>query len=201
MGQFYHTKRKVKLFSFFPLLTIKENDTFSKYYLFDFLPILLAKKKIDYTRYNYAHCTHLGPHLCCGGRTILTPNTYCAEHCSFNGCEIHGNGKVFIGKYFHSGVNLLIIAQNHNYDEGKHIPYSANDYIYKDIKIGDFVWIGSNVTILPGTEIGEGAIIQAGAVVHGKIPAYAIAGGNPIKVFKYRNKEHFQKLKKENKFN
>ena len=43
--------------------------------------------------------------------------------------------------------------------------------------------IGSNVTILPGTTIGEGAIIQAGAVVHGEIPPCAIVGGNPAKDF------------------
>ena len=46
----------------------------------------------------------------------------------------------------------------------------------------------------------EGAIIQGGSVVHGEIPPYAIAGGNPAKVFKYRNIEHFQKLKAEGKF-
>ena len=54
--------------------------------------------------------------------------------------------------------------------------------------------------ILPGTKIGEGAIIQGGSVVHGEIPPYAIAGGNPAKVFKYRDIEHFKKLKAEGKF-
>jgi acetyltransferase-like isoleucine patch superfamily enzyme len=54
--------------------------------------------------------------------------------------------------------------------------------------------------ILPGTHIGEGAIIQGGAVVHGDIPPFSIAGGNPAKVFKYRNKEHFEKLKNEKRF-
>ena len=85
-------------------------------------------------------------------------------------------------------------------DEGEHIPYSPDDYIYKDIEIGDLVWCGLRVTILPGTKIGEGAIIQAGAVVRSEIPACAIVGGNPAKVFKYRNKEHFYKLKQEARF-
>ena len=62
------------------------------------------------------------------------------------------------------------------------IPYDET-FKYKDVVIGDFVWIGSNVTILPGTTIGEGAIIQAGAVVHGEIPPCAIVGGNPAKDF------------------
>lgn len=90
------------------------------------------------------------------------------------------------------------ILHTHNY-EGNDIPYD-NSVLCKDIVIGDYVWIGARVIILPGTEIGEGAIIQAGAVVHGKIPPYAIAGGNPAKVFKYRNIEHFLGLKqKKNK--
>ena len=75
-----------------------------------------------------------------------------------------------------------------------------NTYVYKDVEIGDFVWLGSRVMILPGTKIGEGAIIQGGSVVHGEIPPYAIAGGNPAKVFKYRDKVHFEKLKAEGKF-
>jgi acetyltransferase-like isoleucine patch superfamily enzyme len=62
------------------------------------------------------------------------------------------------------------------------------------------VWLGSRVTILGGVTIGEGAIIQAGAVVVSDIPKYAIAGGNPAKVFKYRDIEHYERLKAENRF-
>lgn len=197
----YHTKKYIRLFNLLPLIVVKENDNYSYLLLFGSIPIFSIKKKMDYSRYNHALFPQLGPKVYCGGKTILSANTYCEEPCSFNGCEVHGGGKVFIGKHFHSGVNLLIIAQNHNYDTGKHIPYSPNDFAYKDIRIGDFVWVGSNVTILPGTQIGEGAIIQAGSVVHGEIPPCAIAGGNPIQVFKYRDKKHFEKLKKEKKFN
>lgn len=49
--------------------------------------------------------------------------------------------------------------------------------------------------------IGEGAIIAAGSVVVKDVPAYAIVGGNPAKVFKYRDVEHYKKLKDEGKFN
>ncbi len=72
--------------------------------------------------------------------------------------------------------------------------------IKKDVIIDSYVWIGSRVTILPGTKIGEGAIIQGGAVVHGEIPPYSIAGGNPAKVFKTRDNRRFEQLKKEGKF-
>ncbi len=48
--------------------------------------------------------------------------------------------------------------------------------------------------------IGEGAIIQAGSVVCKDIPPLAIAGGHPAIPFKYRDKEHYENLKKEKKF-
>lgn len=46
----------------------------------------------------------------------------------------------------------------------------------------------------------QGAIIQAGSVVCKDIPLFAIAGGHPAIAFKYRNKDHYQKLKKKEKF-
>lgn len=141
----------------------------------------------------------IGKNFYCGGFSEVNKNTVLADNVSFNGMRIMGSGNVTIGKYFHSGVECLIIAQNHNYDKGTAIPYD-HTFVYKDIEIGDFVWLGSRVMILPGTKIGEGAIIQGGSVVHGGIPPYAIAGGNPAKVFKYRDIDHFQKLKAEGKF-
>ena len=55
-----------------------------------------------------------------------------------------------------------------------------------DIVIGDDVWIGYNVTILSGVHIGQGAIVAAGAVVTKDVPPYAIIGGVPDKIIKYR---------------
>ena len=161
-----------------------------------------VKKRITYYPYYYLtkmRARELGNGLQIGGVTVVTWNTYLSDCVSFNGMIIQGGGKVTIGKYFHSGEDCRIICQNHNFDCGKAIPYD-DTYICKDVEIGDFVWIGTKVTILPGTKIGEGAIIQAGSVVHGEIPPYAIAGGNPCKVFKYRDIEHFKKLKEEGKF-
>ena len=48
--------------------------------------------------------------------------------------------------------------------------------------------------------IGEGAVIAAGSVVVKDVPSYAIVGGNPAQLIKYRDIEHFEKLKKEGKF-
>ncbi len=62
-----------------------------------------------------------------------------------------------------------------------------NDFSLKgDTVVGNDVWIGQNVTILPGVHINDGAIIGANSVVAKDIPAYHIAVGNPCRVIKKR---------------
>lgn len=56
----------------------------------------------------------------------------------------------------------------------------------KRTSIGNDVWIGSHATILSGVRVGDGAVIAAGAVVTKDVPAYAVVGGVPAKVLKYR---------------
>ena len=140
----------------------------------------------------------IGKNLYCGKFSTVNKNTIIKNHVRLYGLRISGAGKVTLGNYFVAGFDSQIISDTHNY-EGNDIPYDRTSIDKDGIEIGDFVWLGAKTIILPGTKIGEGAIIQAGGVVHGTIPPYAIAGGNPAKVFKYRNIEHFLKLKK-NKF-
>ncbi len=56
----------------------------------------------------------------------------------------------------------------------------------KQIVVGDDVWLGYGAIILPGVTIGDGAIIGAGTVVTKDVPPYAIVGGNPAKVIRFR---------------
>jgi acetyltransferase-like isoleucine patch superfamily enzyme len=131
-------------------------------------------------------------------KTSLNRNTYLGKNVNFNGMKIRGKGEVRIGDNFHSGPECIILTQIHNY-EGTAIPYD-NTYIKRKVIIEDNVWFGVRVLVLPGVTIGEGAIIQAGTVVVKDVPPLAIVGGHPGKVFKYRDKEHYYKLKSEKKF-
>ncbi|MBC7915282.1 MAG: acyltransferase [Pyrinomonadaceae bacterium] len=112
---------------------------------------------------------------------------------------IECTGGVEIGKYFHTGRGLTIFSTNHNYDSNIAIPYD-NTNILKQVIIGDFVWCGANVTIMPGVSIGEGVVVGGGSVVTRDIPSFAVIGGNPAIILKYRDIEVFKKLKFQGKF-
>lgn len=112
---------------------------------------------------------------------------------------IECSGGITIGKYFHTGRGLTIFTTNHNYENATMIPYDEVS-VDKPVIIKDFVWCGVNVTIVPGVTVGEGVVIGAGSVVTKDVPDYAVIGGNPAKVLKYRNIDEFKKLKKEGKF-
>lgn len=112
---------------------------------------------------------------------------------------IECSGGVAIGRYFHPGRGLTIYSATHNYAAGTRIPYD-DIHIPKPVSIGDFVWCGANVTIVPGVTIGEGAVIGAGSVVVKDVPRCAVVGGNPARVLRYRDIEHFDRLKAAGKF-
>ncbi len=146
----------------------------------------------------YKQAASVGKGLYVGGASSVNANTYLGNNVNFNGMTILGKGKVVIGDNFHSGTECQIITSIHNYD-GNALPYDSTN-INKNVTIGDNVWLGNRVIILGGVTINDGVIVQAGAVVVSDVPKYGIVGGNPAKVFKYRNKEHYDKLLKEKKF-
>lgn len=129
----------------------------------------------------------------------ITSKVWCNEGFSTNGLVVTGQGSVNIGRYTHTGSNCKIMLGSHDFDHGDSIPY-GNSYVSKHVTIGDFVWLGSDVTISGNVNIGEGAIVAIGSVVVKDVPDYAIVGGNPAKIIKYRDIEHFTKLKGEIKF-
>lgn len=91
------------------------------------------------------------------------------------------------------GTNI----QEHNHDSKCITTYFIKYRIFNDkygtdavskgaIEIGNDVWIGTGSTILTGVKIGDGAVIAANSVVVNDVPPYAIVGGTPAKVLKYR---------------
>ena len=143
----------------------------------------------------------VGIDLKVNGKIIgLNKNVFFKNHVNINpGARFLGKGKVEIGNYFHTGQNLTIISTNHRYENAEAIPYDKIR-INKPVVIKDFVWLGDSVLIIPGVTIGKGAIVAAGSVVTKDVPDYAIVGGSPAKLIKYRNIEAFEKLEKQKKF-
>ena len=128
-----------------------------------------------------------------------TSKVNCNEGFSTNGLNVTGQGIVDFGRFTHTGSNCKIMLGSHDFDHGDSIPY-GNTYVSKHVSIGDFVWIGSDVTISGNVKIGEGAIVAIGSVVVKDVPDFAIVGGNPAQVIKYRDIDHFKKLKNDCKF-
>lgn len=109
--------------------------------------------------------------------------------------------KLIIGKFcaVARGIEFVMNGANHRLNSITTYPFNimGNGWeksapsiselpVKGDTIIGNDVWIGQNVTIMPGIHIGDGAIIAANSVVSKNIPAYHIAGGNPAKIIKKR---------------
>lgn len=84
------------------------------------------------------------------------------------------------------GPDVMILTSNHKHDR-LDVPMNQQGFpCPQKVMIGNDVWIGARVMILPGVRIGDGVIIGAGAIVTKDVPDYAIVGGVPAKILKYR---------------
>ncbi len=101
-----------------------------------------------------------------GGHLIIGDNTYFSAHCA-----VVCHDSISIGKDCKFGPNVCIYDHDHLYSVKEVL---QDDYKTSPIIIGDNCWIGSNVTILRGTSIGEGSVIGAGTTVKGSIPAHSL---------------------------
>lgn len=96
-----------------------------------------------------------------------------------SGCKMQDQGGIYIGNDVLIGHNACLLTLNHEMD-----PENRADMHPKPIHIEDKAWLGSNVTVLPGVTIGEGAIVAAGAVVTKDVESNTIVGGVPAKIIK-----------------
>lgn len=109
--------------------------------------------------------------------------------------------KLIIGKFcaIGKGVEFIMNGANHRMNSASTYPFnimgggwervtpSLKDLPIKgDTVVGNDVWIGQNVTVLPGVHIGDGAIIGANSVVSKDVQPYTVVGGNPIKLIRRR---------------
>lgn len=117
---------------------------------------------------------------------------------------LSGLNSIKIGNFCSIARNMTIQEYFHDYN--KTTTYYIGRNIFKQnikdeiiskgsVEIGNDVWIGVNVTIMSGVKIGNGAVIGAGSVITKDIPPYAIVGGNPGKIIKFRfNQEKIDEL-------
>lgn len=104
-----------------------------------------------------------------------------------------------IGNFCSIGSDVTIILGNHRMDLATTYPFGVLGEFWDsaphgyedhegrgDVVIGHDVWFGIGSKILPGTHIGSGAVIGAGAVVRGTVPPYAIMAGNPARLVRRR---------------
>lgn len=99
-------------------------------------------------------------------------------------CKVRG--PLIIGDDVMMGPDVIIFTENHCTTRTD-IPMRGQGSLpAQKVVINSDVWIGARVIILPGINIGKGAIIAAGAVVTKDVPDYSIVGGCPAKVIKYR---------------
>ncbi len=108
-------------------------------------------------------------------RLVVGAGTAINEYCNLraSGGEIRIGAKCLIAQM------VTMVASNHAMEAGLAMldqPWSAEPH---SVLLGDDVWVGAGVVLLPGARIGTGAVIAAGAVVRGSVPAYEIWGGVP----------------------
>lgn len=150
------------------------------------------------------------PSLCYIKNVITRPNIIVGEYTYYD--DINGadefekhvthhydfiGDKLVIGKFcaIAKGVEFIMNGANHRMDSVSTYPFNifgngwekatpTNDElpIKGDTVVGNDVWIGQNVTILPGVHIGDGAIIGANSDVSKNVPPYAVVAGNPIRL-------------------
>jgi len=103
------------------------------------------------------------------------------------GVELDVSRHVSIGDHVLIGPGVFITDHNHNIAAGQRI--DEQGCAAAQVIIGNDVWLGARVIVLPGVTIGDGAVVGAGAVVTRNLPEYSVSVGIPARVIRQRTKD------------
>lgn len=113
----------------------------------------------------------------------------------------HDQTRLIVGSYTSiANMATFVLGGNHPTDRVTTYPIrvrlglpgaGTDGYPYSkgDIRVGSDVWIGHGALVVSGVEIGHGAVVASRSVVTRDVPPYAIIGGNPARILRYRHAE------------
>lgn len=107
-------------------------------------------------------CFFTGRHISIGDHSVIN-----------RGCFLDGRGGITIGSNASISPDCSIVSLTHD------VNHPDFGVLAKPVVIGDYAWVGMRAMILPGVELGEGAVVGAGSVVTRSCAAYDIVAGSP----------------------
>lgn len=194
------------------------NKILNKIKIFFYRKKLEKIKKAKISTLSFKKDLILGKNCIIGKNVLIERNVKIGDN-TYISSDTTIDSNVTIGKYCSIAKNVFIAPGVHNYNYVTTHPILFNPYWRKKLNIkentkydvsigkenetttiGNDVWIALNVIIMRGVNIGDGAIIAAGAIVTKDVEPYSIVAGNPAKHIKYRfDKENIEKIMKANK--
>ena len=134
--------------------------------------------------------TMVGPGVCLTAgmgpeQTMLTdPVIRIGDRCVIGrGSHIIGHWSIELGDDIQTGPYVYITDQNHGYEDPD-TPVGWQATVERPVRIGSGSWLGANVVVLPGTELGRNCVVAAGAVVRGTFPDHCVLAGVPARVIR-----------------
>jgi acetyltransferase-like isoleucine patch superfamily enzyme len=132
--------------------------------------------------------TLVGPGACltagmAPGQTMASdPVVQIGSRCIIGrGSHIVGHWSIEIGDDIQTGPYVYITDQNHVYEDPDE-PVGRQWPVEAPVRIGSGSWLGANVVVLPGADIGEHVVVAAGAVVRGEVPDRCVVAGVPARI-------------------